>query len=105
MNLLVDGKPVRTAVGPNVVGGGSEALSWKHWDVSELVGKRAVIEIVDNHSGGWGHINVDHIFQSNQIAGNVPGGAKADTHPTAQISRWMQYAQVLLSSNEFMFVR
>ena len=105
MNLLVDGKPVRTAVGPNVVGGGSEALSWKHWDVSELVGKRAVIEIVDNHSGGWGHINVDHIFQSNQIAGNIPGSAKAVNNPTSQISRWMQYAQVLLSSNEFMFVR
>lgn len=105
MNLLVDGKPVRTAVGPNVVGGGSEALSWKHWDVSELVGKRAVIEIVDNHSGGWGHINVDHIFQSNQLDGNVPGSPMSDASPEAQIPRWVQYAQVLLSSNEFMFVR
>lgn len=105
MNLLVDGKPVRTAVGPNVVGGGSEALSWKHWDVSELVGKRAVIEIVDNHSGGWGHINVDHIFQSNQLDGTTPGGPTVDASPEAQIPRWVQYAQVLLSSNEFMFVR
>jgi len=105
MNLLVDGKPVRTAVGPNVVGGGSEALSWKHWDVSELVGKGAVIEIVDDHSGGWGHINVDHIFQGNQLDGNVPGSPESDAAPEAQIPRWVQYAQVLLSSNEFMFVR
>jgi cytochrome c553 len=105
MNLLVDGNPVRTAVGPNVVGGGSEALSWKHWDVSELVGKRAVIEIVDDHSGGWGHINVDHIFQSDQLEGNVPGSPESDAAPEAQIPRWVQYAQVLLSSNEFMFVR
>ena len=105
MNLLVDGKPVRTAVGPNVVSGGSEALSGKHWDVSDLVGKRAVIEIVDNHSGGWGHINVDHIFQSKLLDGSVPVGPESDASPDAQIPRWVQYAQVLLSSNEFMFVR
>jgi mono/diheme cytochrome c family protein len=105
MNLLVDGKPVRTAVGPNVVGGGSEALAWKYWNVSDLVGKRATLEIVDSHSGGWGHINVDHIFHSNLSDGNVPGGQKRDTSPAAEIPRWVQYAQVLLSSNEFMFVR
>ncbi|MFT5322904.1 MAG: mono/diheme cytochrome c family protein [Planctomycetaceae bacterium] len=105
MNLLVDGKPVRTVVGPNVVGGGSEALAWKHWDVSDLVEKRATLEVVDNHSGGWGHINVDHIFQSNLSDGDVPGSPKRDTSPNAEIPRWVQYAQVLLSSNEFMFVR
>ena len=105
MNLLVDGKSVRTAVGPNVVGGGSEALAWKHWNVSDLVGKRATLEIVDSHSGGWGHINVDHIFQSKVSDGNVPGGQKRDTSLAAEIPRWVQYAQVLLSSNEFMFVR
>jgi hypothetical protein len=105
MNLLVDGNPVRSAVGPNVVGGGSESLSWKHWDVSDLAGKRAFLEIVDNHSGGWGHINVDHLFQSNQLDGNVSERQKTETSPEAQIPRWVQYAQVLLSSNEFMFVR
>ncbi len=64
--LLVDGQPVRTAVGPNTVPGGSEALHWQSWDVSELAGKSAVIQIVDARTGGWGHINVDQIVQSNR---------------------------------------
>ena len=35
INLLVDGKVVRTAVGPNAVPGGSEELDWESWDVAE----------------------------------------------------------------------
>jgi len=61
MNLLVDGQVVRTATGPNVVPGGSEELSQASWDVSDLMGKKAQIQIVDAASGGWGHINVDQI--------------------------------------------
>ena len=47
INLLVDGKVVRTATGPNDEPGGSERLRWHTWDVRELAGKLAVIEIVD----------------------------------------------------------
>jgi fructan beta-fructosidase len=61
MNLLVDGKIVRTATGPNTQGGGSEQLEPAAWDVSDLVGKNARIEIVDGATGGWGHVNVDQI--------------------------------------------
>ena len=61
LNLLVDGKVVRTATGPNTRPGGSEALEIQSWDVSELAGKTARIEAVDRASGGWGHINVDQI--------------------------------------------
>jgi len=57
LNLLVDGRVVRAATGDN-----SEHLTWKSWDVRELRGKRATLEIVDRQSGGWGHINVDHII-------------------------------------------
>jgi fructan beta-fructosidase len=66
INLLVDGKVVRTATGPNDRPGGSEQLEWAHWDVSDLRGKTAVIEIVDERQGGWGHINIDHIVQSDR---------------------------------------
>src|SRR5882724_1819369 len=66
INLLVAGKRVRTATGPNDRPGGSERLDWHSWDVADLIGKEAVIEIVDNHTGGWGHINIDHIVQSNR---------------------------------------
>lgn len=66
IHLLVDGKPVRSSCGPNLRPGGSEALDWTSWDVSELAGRKATIEIVDSATGGWGHINVDHIVQSDR---------------------------------------
>jgi fructan beta-fructosidase len=64
INLLVDGDVVRTATGPNTDSGGSEALDWHTWDVAVLAGKSAVIQIVDHRTGGWGHVNVDQIVQS-----------------------------------------
>jgi len=59
MNLLVDGKIVRSATGRN-----HDHLTPASWDVSELRGKRARIEIVDRASGRWGHINVGAITQT-----------------------------------------
>jgi sucrose-6-phosphate hydrolase SacC (GH32 family) len=64
INLLQGGKVVRTATGPNRLPGGTEHLRWHSWDVADLEGKSARIEIVDRRKGGWGHINVDHIVQS-----------------------------------------
>ena len=64
MNLLLDGKVVRTATGPNTAPGGSERLQPAQWDVSEFFGRDAVLQIIDNAIGGWGHINVDDIVQS-----------------------------------------
>jgi fructan beta-fructosidase len=66
MNLLVAGKTVRTATGPNDRPGGSEHLDWHTWDVRDFAGKNAVIAIIDSHTGGWGHILVDHIIQSDR---------------------------------------
>jgi len=39
-------------------------LDWESWDVSELKGKSARIQIVDRRRRDWGHISVDHIYQS-----------------------------------------
>ena len=61
VNLLVDGKVVRTSTGND-----DERLDWCTWNLSELAGKQARIEIVDRASGGWGHINVDQIVMSDQ---------------------------------------
>lgn len=64
VRLLVDGKPVRTATGPNDRPGGSEALAADSWDTGEFTGKTAVFQVIDQATGGWGHISVDHIVQS-----------------------------------------
>lgn len=66
MNLLLDGKVVRTATGTNTQPGGSERLQPAQWDVTEFAGKSVTLEIVDDATGGWGHINVDQIVQSDQ---------------------------------------
>ncbi|MBQ18753.1 MAG: hypothetical protein CMJ65_16710 [Planctomycetaceae bacterium] len=92
IELHVDGRTVRSMSGQN-----NELLQWNGWDVSKLAGKTARIRIVDQFTGGWGHINIDHIVQTNhrQVA----------TAPVQSLDPWTQYLQVLLSSNEFMFVR
>lgn len=56
INLIVDGKIVMTATGKN-----SETLDWTTWDISDFKGKSARIEIVDEETGGWGHILADQI--------------------------------------------
>jgi fructan beta-fructosidase len=69
LNLLLDQKVVRTATGPNTHPGGNEHLEAAQWDVSEFVGKEVVLQIVDKATGGWGHICVDQIVQSDRRTG------------------------------------
>ena len=46
----------RTATGRN-----AERLEWTTWNTADLKGRRARIRIIDQETGGWGHINVDQI--------------------------------------------
>ena len=64
LHLVVDGDVVRRSTGPNDQPGGSETLEHDSWDVSEFVGSKATIRIVDAATGGWGHVNVDQIVQT-----------------------------------------
>jgi fructan beta-fructosidase len=75
VNLLLDGKVVRTATGANTQPGGSENLEKAQWDVSELKGRSVTMEIVDKRSGGWGHITVDNIIQTDTKATGLSGPA------------------------------
>ena len=59
LNLIVDGTTVRSATGWR-----SDRLAPESWDVSEWSGKKARIELVDEASDDWGHINVDYIVQT-----------------------------------------
>lgn len=77
LRLLVEGKVVRTATGPNTQPGGSEELAPAYWDVGPWRGKSARIVVVDEATGGWGHINADHIVQTNAKP-VIPGPAQRE---------------------------
>ncbi|MGW1951482.1 GH32 C-terminal domain-containing protein [Streptomyces sp. NPDC001920] len=66
VELLVDGQVLRSATGKD-----AEALNWASWDVSDLAGKKARIRIVDDNTGGWGHLDIDHIVLSDTTAQRV----------------------------------
>ena len=56
---------VRTATGPN-----SETLDWAGWDVRDLAGRTARIQIVDNNTSGWGHIMADQFTFADALSAN-----------------------------------
>ena len=66
VELVVDGKVVRTATGRNL-----EELNWQSWDVSDLKGKSAQIVVTDTATGGWGHILLDEVRASDAKASPV----------------------------------
>ncbi|KAK6595390.1 beta-fructofuranosidase [Botrytis cinerea] len=73
INLKIQGQVVRTATGAN-----AEMLIPQSWDVSDLLGQSAVIEIVDSSTSGWGHIMIDEITFS-------------DASPEVSLSRWVDF--------------
>jgi hypothetical protein len=59
LNLLVDGKVVKSATGWR-----SDRLTPASWDVTKWIGQNARIQIVDEATGDWGHLNVAGIVQT-----------------------------------------
>jgi len=53
-NLVVEGKVVRSATGTN-----NPSLDWRSWDLADLQGKTGHLELIDNATGGWGHLYAD----------------------------------------------
>jgi fructan beta-fructosidase len=63
VNVLVDGQVVRSATGRD-----DEFLTTATFDLGEFTGKKARIQIVDEHTGGWGHVSADHFVLSDKGA-------------------------------------
>ncbi|MFO0870361.1 MAG: GH116 family glycosyl-hydrolase [Pirellulales bacterium] len=63
VNLKVADQVVRSATGAK-----DNRMRLVTWDVRELAGQMAVLEIVDAESGAWGNVGVDQIVQSDRPA-------------------------------------
>ncbi|HYI56855.1 MAG TPA: GH32 C-terminal domain-containing protein, partial [Microlunatus sp.] len=77
VNLVVDDQIVRTATGSN-----SESLDWVAWDLRDLQGERARIQVNDNNTGGWGHVLADQFTLAN-----------APAESSAQRAHWLDYGR------------
>ena len=61
LNLLINGKVTKSATGWR-----SNRLVPGSWEVGQFRGQKAQVQLVDQASGDWGHINVDHIVQTDK---------------------------------------
>jgi non-lysosomal glucosylceramidase len=84
LNLRVEGRIVRTATGKD-----NEVLERRNWDVQDLLGKEATLEIVDADTGGWGHVLVDDIR-----FGNMP----TETVTKAEAEAWNKLLPIFLEA-------
>lgn len=66
------------------VGDDSETLKWQSWDVSTLMGLQVVLRAVDEATGTWGHLLLDHI-----VMGDAPVAQSA----MAAITMWADYGR------------
>ena len=65
VNLLVDGKTVRSVTGSAVKNAQQrKIMEWVSWDLSKWKAREARLVVVDDHTGSWGHIMIDHVFLS-----------------------------------------
>jgi fructan beta-fructosidase len=63
VQLLINGSVVRSVAGDN-----AGVLNWKGWDVSEFAGQTAQLRVVDQATGGWGHLTLDHVMLTDAAA-------------------------------------
>jgi uncharacterized protein (DUF608 family) len=83
INLLVDGKIVRTATGRN-----DNRMRLEAFDVHEWEDKAARLEIVDHETGPWGNIGVGRIVMTDQPAGKLEHQPDFGTMVLGLLGRW-----------------
>ncbi len=60
LSVIVEGQEIISIVSTS----NTEVMQWRGVDLSSYMGRMAHIEVVDNATGGWGHLLVDHIVFS-----------------------------------------
>ena len=68
VNLIIGDEVVLSATGKS-----NNQMFLNNWDVRSLAGKKARIQVVDDHTSGWGNIGIDHIvFIRSKVAADAP---------------------------------
>lgn len=98
VNLLIGGQIVRTATGNN-----HNQMKPERWDVRELSGQTAQIQVVDQEQEGWGNIGVDQIefvgrHQDPQVISQVAQSKDLDEEI---LSAWVKHLSQLESHDPF----
>ena len=76
VNLVHEGHVVRTAPRSQWAPDGCDHLAWDWFDLADLAGTQVRVEIVDQHTGPWGHILVDQIAQTDTPPVPLPSFAE-----------------------------
>ena len=76
VNLVHEGHVVRTAPRSQWAPDGCDHLAWDWFDLADLAGRQVRVEIVDQHTGPWGHIVVDQIAQTDTPPVPLPSFAE-----------------------------
>ncbi|MEY4798427.1 MAG: hypothetical protein RI978_728, partial [Verrucomicrobiota bacterium] len=71
VQLLINGKVVREAVGKNGL-----TLAEVIWDIAEFKGKKGVVRMVDSEVGAWGFIAADHFLFSSDNKPKFSSGGR-----------------------------
>jgi fructan beta-fructosidase len=88
VNLLIDGKVVRTQTGNS----GNAHLNRTGWDVTEFMGMNARIEIVDNMTGGRNFMAKDYIFcDAIMLCDDLPKTAYEEYNPGWEKAFWIDW--------------
>lgn len=74
--LVHDGHVVRSAPPSQWAPDGADHLTWDWFDLADLAGAQVRLEIVDRHTGPWGHVLVDQIAQTDAPPVPLPSFAE-----------------------------
>jgi fructan beta-fructosidase len=76
VNLVHEGHVVRTAPRSQWAPDGCDHLAWDWFDLADLAGTQVRVEVVDQHTGPWGHILVDQFAQTDAPPVPLPSFAE-----------------------------
>ena len=81
----------------SATGRSNNQMSINTWNVRPYSGKKATIQVVDNHTAGWGNIGIDHIVFQKVSASKEPSAAAGTSAARRIIRSWQQERDELAS--------